>query len=106
MTRFQLAGRVVFREEGCGTCHEAPRFTISGDGSRLRNIGTLDPAAGKRLSGPLKGIDVPTLRGVALTAPYFHDGSAASLADAISRHKGVKLTKREMARLVQYLKSL
>jgi cytochrome c peroxidase len=106
LTAAQRQGLKVFKAEGCGTCHAAPRYTISGNASKMRNIGTIDKAAGKRLSGPLKGIDVPTLKGVALTAPYFHDGSAATIADAIRRHKGVKLSKRDTVRLVEFLKAL
>lgn len=53
---------------------------------------------------------VPSLRNVALTAPYFHDGSIASLDEAVSamaRYQlGVNLEAGERAALVAFLKSL
>ena len=45
----------------------------------LHDVGTLRTTSGSRLGGPLTGIDTPTLIGVWETAPYFHDGSAATL---------------------------
>ena len=53
---------------------------------------------------------VPSLRNVALTAPYFHDGSAATLDDAVNamaRYQlGQRLTYAETAELVAFLESL
>ncbi|HYV29198.1 MAG TPA: hypothetical protein VFA77_16815, partial [Candidatus Eisenbacteria bacterium] len=40
--------------------------------------------SGDRLGGPLTGIDTPTLRGVAYTAPYLHDGSAPDLTSVFN----------------------
>lgn len=53
---------------------------------------------------------VPGLRNIALTAPYFHDGSAATLEDAVhimSRYQlGRTLTPAETKMIVKFLKSL
>ena len=56
---------------------------------------------------------VPGLRGVRATAPYFHDGSAATVAAAVERVTSVvtsvasvTFTAEEKAALVEYLKSL
>jgi cytochrome c peroxidase len=53
---------------------------------------------------------VPSLRNVALTAPYFHDGSAATLLDAVQvmakYQLGRRLKDREQTLLVSFLKSL
>jgi cytochrome c peroxidase len=53
---------------------------------------------------------VPTLRNVEKTAPYFHDGSAATLDDAVrmmGRHQlGLELSVRERASIVAWLHSL
>jgi YVTN family beta-propeller protein len=106
LTASQRQGKALFDAKGCATCHAGPRFTISGDASKLRNIGTIDKAAGKRLAGPLKGIDVPTLRGVHASAPYLHDGSAKTIADAIRSHRNVKLTDRQVKLLSLYVKGL
>ena len=51
----------------------------------------------------------PTLRGLAARAPYFHNGSAATLADVVSTYNtrlNLGMTAPEMADLVEYLKSL
>ena len=42
------------------------------------NVGTIKPTSGQRLGATLTGIDPPTLRDVWATAPYLHDGSAAT----------------------------
>lgn len=59
------------------------------------------------------GIKVPGLRGLAFTAPYYHDGSAATLEDVIQRYASPdipevpsSLTTHERSALVEYLKSL
>jgi cytochrome c peroxidase len=53
---------------------------------------------------------VPTLRNVAETAPYFHDGSAATLEVAVrmmGRHQlGLELSDAETGSIVVWLKSL
>lgn len=84
------AGEAIFQREGCATCHAPPRFTDSG-ADTLRNVGTLRASSGFRLGQTLVGIDTPTLRGVWASAPYFHDGSAASLADVFRVTGGVTL---------------
>jgi hypothetical protein len=49
----------------------------------------------------------PTLRGVFATPPYFHDGSAATLADAVDRIPvAANLTAAQKADLVSYLQTL
>src|SRR5262249_20223176 len=67
----------------CFTCHGGADFTDSAYGL-LHDVGTLKPSSGKRLGGPLTGIDTPTLRGIAYTAPYLHDGSAADLGSVFN----------------------
>jgi cytochrome c peroxidase len=53
---------------------------------------------------------VPSLRNVAETAPYFHDGSVASLSDAVNimaqTQLNKELTAEETAAIVAFLKSL
>ena len=72
----------------------------------MRNVGTINAAAGKRLAGPLKGIDVPTLLGTFATAPYLHDGSAPTLADAVRAHRGVSINDADLGNLVAYLQQI
>ncbi|NJL19119.1 MAG: hypothetical protein HC901_02135 [Bdellovibrionaceae bacterium] len=68
----------------CASCHNpATDFTDSATGAR-HNVGTIKASSGKRLGGTLDGIDSPTLLGVHASAPYFHDGSAATLDDVFN----------------------
>ena len=68
----------------CAGCHAGPAFS---NGSIVR------------------GFRVPGLRGVALTAPYMHDGSAASLREA-ALHASPKLEREGLDDLVVFLQSL
>lgn len=76
-------GRQHFQNLQCFNCHGGADFTDSAQGV-LHDIGTIKPGSGGRLGGPLTGIDTPTLRGVAYTAPYLHDGLAFSLASVFN----------------------
>ncbi len=98
-------GKVVFADQGCGSCHSGTAFTKSGNVNG-EDIGTLKPSSGKRLNGPLTAIDVPTLRDVWATAPYLHDGSASTLEAAITAHKGVNIQAADMAKLVAYVREI
>ena len=84
MTAEAVAGRAVFAAQ-CASCHGGAAFTSSAAGN-LKDVGTLTPASGKRLGAPLTGIDIPTLRAVWATSPFLHDGSAPTLAAAITAH--------------------
>ena len=87
----------------CVACHSTADLT----GPGLFTDITENPPEG----GLAGGIHVPSLRGISHTPPYFHDGSAATLADAVARlvDRGppvAPLTVEEQAALVEYLKSL
>jgi hypothetical protein len=98
-------GRQVFTNLNCAACHAGAAFTISGT-SNPANIGTIKPSSGQRLGGPLTGIDVPTLRDVWATAPYLHDGSAATLSDAVRAHNNVTVNDADLNRLAAYLREI
>ena len=87
LTSAAQAGATVFAAQNCASCHAGSRMTDS----QLHNVGTLRATSGQRLGATLTGIDTPTLRGVASTAPYFHDGSAATLADVFTVAGGTLL---------------
>jgi len=102
-------GLQVFRRAGCPDCHGGPDFTDSPTGN-LHDVGTLRPTSGQRLGDTLEGLDTPTLRGLWETAPYLHDGSAATLFDVIGdrnpddRHGATaSLSDAERQELVSYL---
>ena len=87
-----VQGEAIFQRENCASCHTPPRYTASAlASSTLENVGTLRPSSGNRLGGPLTGIDPPTLRGIFASAPYFHDGSAPTLADVFRVTGGISL---------------
>ena len=95
LTAAAIAGRDVFASANCAQCHSGTAFTNSA-AANLNNIGTIrQPGSGNRLGGPLTGIDAPTLRDVWATAPYLHDGSAATIAAAITAHSGVTISGTE-----------
>ncbi len=102
LTADAAAGQQIFRAQNCASCHSGTNFTNSAL-NVFANVGTLKPASGTRLGAPLTGLDVPTLRGVWATAPYLHDGSAATLADAVRAHQGVLLTDPELAQVGSFL---
>ncbi|MGV3660450.1 MAG: PA14 domain-containing protein [Prosthecobacter sp.] len=105
LTAAATEGEKIFRMQNCASCHGGVNFTSSAL-DVFANIGTLKPASGKRLGATLTALDVPTLRGVWATAPYLHDGSAATLSDAIKAHQGVNLSTTDLARLTAYVASL
>jgi cytochrome c peroxidase len=57
-----------------------------------------------------KFFKVPSLRNVAMTGPYFHDGSVKTLEEAVSKmgeyQLGKQLSKEEVASIVTFLGSL
>uniref|UniRef100_UPI0037844BBC PA14 domain-containing protein n=1 Tax=Prosthecobacter sp. TaxID=1965333 RepID=UPI0037844BBC len=102
LSSISTAGQQIFRAQNCAACHSGTTFTDSAL-NVFANIGTLKPSSGTRLGAPLTGLDVPTLRGVWATGPYLHDGSAATLAEAIAAHQGVVLSAADMAKLVAFV---
>ncbi len=98
-------GRDVFVSSGCTTCHYGATFADE-EQTGLKDIGTLKSSSGKRLFGPLVGIDVPSLLDAWNTAPYLHDGSAATLEEAILSHDGVSLDEEGLRLLVQFIKQI
>ena len=77
----EKAGLAIFRGKArCSTCHAGPNFTdenFHNTGIAWRDGQLADQGAGE---GKFK---VPTLREVARTAPYMHDGSLATLEDVV-----------------------
>ena len=106
LTAAAAAGRTVFTNAGCATCHGGTGFTASGDATALKTVGTVKPASGQRLGAALTGLDVPTLRDVWATAPYLHDGSAPTLAAAVQAHAGTTVAGTDLANLVAYLQQI
>lgn len=127
LTESQKRGLKTYEEVGCNNCHSGPMFTKY----QFRNAGVgIDkpkPDLG-RFEVTKRPVDkgafrVPSLRFVADTAPYFHDGSAKTLEDAVALMAAggkanpnlsesfddvinAKVTAAQRADLVEFLKSL
>ena len=101
-------GRVVFQGQGqCATCHSGTVFTDANTRLHEPSEVPTDPRHAQRSA--TKMYRTTPLRGVWQHAPYFHDGSAATLADVVDRYDGANglgLTSQQKADLVEYLKSL
>jgi hypothetical protein len=103
-------GRDAFSKAGCPQCHAEPTFTNSENGE-LFDVGTQLPSSGQRLGAALSGFDTPTLKGLWQSAPYLHDGRAATL-DEVFEITGDKmgtislLSREERSDLVRYLLEL
>jgi CxxC motif-containing protein (DUF1111 family) len=102
-------GRKVFQRDGrCATCHTPPLYTDVNRGILHDPSETgMDPAYAQRTA--TKRYRTTPLRGLATHAPYFHDGSAATLSDVVEHYNRVlklKLSKRQKNDLVEFLKSL
>jgi len=104
LTAEATVGRTVFAQT-CASCHGGADFSDSTK-AVLRDIGTLNATSGKRLNGELNGMDAPTLRDAWATAPYLHNGSAASLADAIRAHRGISLSAADLSAVVAFTRQI
>lgn len=117
----EFAGYQLFTKLGCITCHQG----VNVGGNLYEKLGLFENYFERR--GNLTPADmgrynithneeeryefrVPSLRNVALTAPYFHDASAATLEDAVAtmaRYQlGVALKRDEVLRIVSFLNTL
>jgi len=102
LSSLAATGRDVFIAEDCASCHEGTNTTDSALDVR-HAIGSITSASGGRRGEALDGFDTPTLLGVWNTAPYLHDGSAATLADAISAHSDLSLSGGDISALAAFL---
>lgn len=95
-------GQAVFASAGCGECHTGKYYTDK----KMHDVGT------KNSTDSGAEFDTPTLAGLWHTAPYLHDGSAATLKDVLTTRRTEKhgktsaLTSSQVDDLVQYLLEL
>ncbi|HUM69632.1 MAG TPA: parallel beta-helix domain-containing protein [Chloroflexota bacterium] len=84
LTPSQRRGLALFRSGAtrCFECHAAPTFAT--DTFRVVGVESDDPGrAAIANDGDFGAFKVPTLRNIALTAPYMHNGSMASLEEVL-----------------------
>jgi cytochrome c peroxidase len=121
ITPAQASGYETFKNVGCIACHQGrnvggnmfQRFGVFGD--YFNDRGHITQADYGRYNVTHQEADrfvfrVPSLRNAARTAPYFHDGSAATLEDAVqimARYQlGRALTSDQLASIVAFIDSL
>jgi cytochrome c peroxidase len=121
ITETAKRGFVLFTgKAGCAACHNSWRFTDD----QFHDIGTTttDQGRGKEIKDPVLNFafKTPTLRSVALRAPYMHNASIATLADVVRFYeKGgidrpsrspmlvpIQLTEQERLDLVAFMETL
>jgi cytochrome c peroxidase len=121
ITPDEKEGYHKFKVYGCITCHQG----VDMGGNMFQPMGVLGDYFGDR--GNVTKADlgrfnvttneedryvfkVPSLRNIALTAPYFHDGSAKTLEQAVATmakyQLGRELPPKDLEQIVQYLKTL
>lgn len=104
-------GKLVFEGKGqCVSCHSGAIFTDSGSMLHPPADSAAEPETPSYASrSATKQYRTSPLKGVWQHAPYFHDGSAASLEDvgtAYNTKRSLGLTAEEISDLAEYLKSL
>ncbi|GAA3988030.1 cytochrome-c peroxidase [Comamonas faecalis] len=112
----ELRGYELFKGSGCVACHNGPNL----GGTSFQKMGLVEPY---KTDNPAEGrsavtgndaerfnFKVPTLRNVELTYPYFHDGAADTLAQAVDTMGRIQLGRefsaQENADVVAFLKTL
>lgn len=106
-----LRGKAVFEGAGrCASCHSGALFTDANAGLHPPGDSMAEPESPSYASrSATKQYRTTPLAGVWQHAPYFHDGSAATLEDVAQTYnvrRGLGLSQEQVADLAQYLKSL
>jgi cytochrome c peroxidase len=102
ITAEELSGYQLFKSLGCISCHQG----VNVGGNLFQRHGIFHPLG----SAEPVLVRVPSLRNVATTPPYFHDGSAPTLSEAV-RAMGIAqldrvLTDQQIAAVVAFLNTL
>ncbi len=122
LTAQQLSGMNKFASLGCGGCHSGSAFNGPGTFMKFPMISNgyfeakyhfskdkgRQEATGNKADAHLW--KVPTLRNIALTAPYFHNGSVKTLDEAVKimakLQLGKDLSQEDIADIVAFLNAL
>ena len=114
-------GYALFQSYGCASCHQG--INLGGNmfekmglmGDYFNDRGSITEADKGRYNlnhdpDSLYEFKVPSLRNVALTAPYFHDGNAKSLEDAVNMmakyQLGRPMPQQDLEAIVAFLRTL
>lgn len=116
LTAQEKAGYELFKNSGCTACHYGPAV----GGNSFQKMGLVAEYDTKNKAEGVAGLTgkdvdrmkfkVPTLRNVEMTYPYFHDGAAWTLEEAVDvmgrLQLGRQYSKDEIAKIVAFLKTL
>jgi cytochrome c peroxidase len=119
LSQSQKAGLALFMDKGCAACHNG----INVGGGMYAPFGVVEKPGADVLPPTDKGrfmvtktpsdeyvFKVPTLRNIALTAPYFHTGQVWDLRQAVAvmgtSQLGAQLTDDEVDKITAFLNSL
>ena len=115
----QLDGLALFMDKGCSSCHNginigggmyAPFGVAEKPGADLLPPGDMGRFSVTHATSDKYVYKVPTLRNIALTAPYFHTGTAWDLRQAVAvmgtAQLGSQLTSAEIDKITDFLNSL
>jgi cytochrome c peroxidase len=116
----ERAGLAKFIDVGCIACHNGvgvgggmyQKFGVMEDYWKVTRSDPIDKGRAEVTNNDadLYMFKVPTLRNVAMTPPYFHDGSVATLPEAVKVmgriQLGAKLGDKDVADIVSFLASL
>jgi cytochrome c peroxidase len=98
----ELEGYQMFKSLGCSSCHQGANV----GGNLFERQGIFRPLV---LAKP-EIVRVPSLRNVATTAPYFHDGSAPTLDEAVRKMAAAQLDRtlsdQQVNSVVAFLQTL
>jgi cytochrome c peroxidase len=98
----ELAGYQLFKSYGCVSCHQG----VNVGGNLFERQGIFHPLVARKPDL----VRVPSLRNVATTAPYFHDGSAPTLEEAVRRMAFAQLNRtmseHDIASITEFLRTL
>lgn len=106
LTEPQREGAGLFRAAGCGSCHSGPQLTDAeyhrlGEGD-ASDSGLFEHTGREENRGRFR---TPSLRNVAITGPWWHDGSVPTLEEAVRRHP-VALPDRALRPILAFLDSM
>ncbi|ECP6138694.1 cytochrome-c peroxidase [Campylobacter jejuni] len=109
LTKEEQKGLKLFIDKGCVACHNGAN--LGGNMQAFEVAGKYKFANLGDFKGDANGmVKTPTLRNVAETAPYFHNGAIWNLKDAIkemgSVQLGIKISDKEAKSIETFLKSL
>jgi cytochrome c peroxidase len=116
----ERTGLAKFIDTGCIACHNGPgvgggmyqKFGVMEDYWTVTHSDPIDKGRAEvtRNDADLYLFKVPSLRNVAMTPPYFHDGSVATLPEAVRTmarlQLGAKLEDKDIADIGSFLASL